>query len=127
MPRKTLRILVLDDNEDRHGIFRRTLKNEDATHVYNFDEAIRVLTFEKKFDIAMLDHDLGTGNSEVADKVGLPYASGYDVAKFIAFDLTEDKRPGRVIIHSWNMIGASNMQAVLQTAGIEVQLKPFKA
>jgi len=126
MTRRRFRVLVLDDEEKRHQHFRSVLRNHDATFCYNFDEVVRAMTFEDRFDLVILDHDLGTGNSVVAEQVGLPPCDGYDVAKFIAFDLEEAKRPDRAILHTWNSVGANNMETVLRTAGIEVQLKPFR-
>ena len=126
MVRKKIRVLVLDDEEERHKYFRSILRNEDATFCYNFDEVLRSLTFEERYDIVMLDHDLGTGNSSAAEAVGLPHCTGYDVAKFIAFDLDKTKRPPRAILHTWNSIGATNMEQVLRQAGIQVQRKPFR-
>ena len=121
-----MRVLVLDDEEARHVHFRSVLRNQDATFCFNFDEVVHAMTFEDRYDLVMLDHDLGTGNSQNAMMVGLPNADGYDVAKFIAHDLEEAKRPTRAIIHSWNHIGAANMEAVLRDVGIDVWKKPFQ-
>ena len=128
MTRTPKRILVLDDEQARHDVFASILKNEDATHCYNFDEVIRLMTFEPRFDMVFLDHDLGTGNSEISDQIDLPYANGYHVALFICQDLDFDKRPGRILIHSWNQVGAQSMESLFRRNGFQdVVRKPFRS
>jgi len=128
LSRQKKRALVLDDEQERHDVFASILRNEEVVHCYNFDEVIREMTFGPKFDIVFLDHDLGTGNSEIADKVGLPYVSGYHIALFICQDLDKDKRPDRVLIHSWNDYGAQSMETLFQRSGFQnVVRKRFRS
>lgn len=128
MTRQPKRILVLDDEEARHDVFRRIFKNEDAVHCYNFDEVINEMTFSPRFDVVLLDHDLGTGNSELSDKINLPTVTGYHVALFICQDLDFEKRPGRIIIHSWNEYGADKMESLFRRSGFkDVIQKKFRS
>jgi CheY-like chemotaxis protein len=128
LTRTPKRILVLDDEQARHDVFASILKNEAAVHCYNFDELISLMTFSPRFDMVFLDHDLGTGNSELSDQVGLPTATGYNVALFICQDLDFEKRPRKILIHSWNEYGAEKMESLFRRSGFQdVVRKPFRA
>jgi hypothetical protein len=52
--------------------------------------------------------------------------TGQDVAKYIA-TLPVDKVPKRIIVHSFNPIGAIRMVEILRDAGIKnIRIAPFK-
>jgi len=128
MIRTPKRILVLDDEQARHDVFASILKNEAVVHCYNFDEVIKTMTSGPRFDMVFLDHDLGTGNSEISDQIDLPYANGYHVALFICQDLAFEKRPKRILIHSWNEYGAEKMESLFRRNGFhDVIRKPFRS
>jgi CheY-like chemotaxis protein len=109
-----MRILYLDDMQERHDYFDRKHRHDDVTHVYSHVEAVRALATFPAFDLASLDHDLGDGET------------GYYTAKYIAEVLTPEKRPLEVIVHSFNTVGAPLMVAVLQDAGVPVSWQQFK-
>lgn len=121
-----MRILVLDDDDIRHQAFARRFINHSVVHAMTVDEACDALNKEK-FDLVHLDHDLNDhGHRSVAASMyGQVELTGFDVARFIARDLTIDNRPDRVVIHSWNPPGAKMMAEILRDADISVSYEPF--
>lgn len=116
-----MKILFLDDDKARHRKFREWSIGCEVVFVFTYEEAIKALE-EHVFDEAHLDHDL---SEEAA--MGLPVEgekTGLDVAKHIAAMLP-DKRPERVVVHSFNDAGARWMGRVLRDAGVRVILAPF--
>ena len=109
-----MRILFMDDMKDRHDLFEETHPEDEITHVYSHVEAVRAMAALPAFDEAQLDHDLGEG------------ATGYDTAVYIANVLPPEKRPGRVIVHSFNTVGAPRMVSVLHAAGVPAAWLMFK-
>ncbi len=101
-----MRILVLDDEKVRHDTFASRLAGHDVTHVWSAKAAAKALDRER-FDLVFLDHDLG-------ESAG----NGQQVADYIARRLDPEKRSGRVIVHSWNVVRAPLMVATLCGAGI---------
>ena len=55
-----MKILFLDDDENRHRKFRRCMIGQPFTVVSTADDAIGELT-EESFNIVSLDHDLRGG------------------------------------------------------------------
>lgn len=98
---KKYKILILDDEEGRHSLFRKKYNIHELTHAYTADEAIDYLS-KHKYDIVFLDHDLGTR------------ATGIKVAKW----MHSNKIDAQVIIHSLNPVGAENMKHILKDARI---------
>ena len=72
-----MKVLFLDDMEDRHRIFKDKSRSHDIYQAYTVEEAIELLEMHSPFDIAYLDHDLGGVYLPSDEK------SGYEVAKFI--------------------------------------------
>ncbi len=103
-----MKILILEDNEERQRLFRENLKDHILIIVETSKLAIKNLINEK-WDITFIDHDLG-------GKVYVPSGenTGYEVAKF----LEENKKyiPKYVIIHSLNVVGANNIKQALPHA-----------
>ncbi len=119
-----MRILVLDDDDERHESFRRYLaRDNEVFHVFTVDGAITALIGEPVFDIAFLDHDLNDHHykSEQTGGYGNVKLNGFDVASFIAKILAKEKRPKRVVVHSWNEDGAKMMHGVIEESGIPVK------
>ena len=110
-----MRILVLDDVPERHTAFAERLLGEEVSHVYVHQSAVAVLKVEPAFDRVYLDHDLGTE------------ATGYDTAKFIAFELPKGQRPKLVVVHTNNPIGGDRMLKILQDGGVDTEHQPFRA
>lgn len=107
-----MRVLVLDDEEIRHTAIRAKLPNSEQVHVYTAEEAIEALDHQERFDIAFLDHDLGT------------VCTGREVTRLIT-ELPWYHRPTTVIIHSVNPVGAQRMHAELVDMVDEVLVVPF--
>lgn len=114
-----LKILFLDDDKTRHERFEvanRKLGQHYITHVQTAEEAIKALD-TTTFDEVCLDHDLGGGLSQMTTpEVGC--GSGYDVACHIA-NMSKDKRPPIVVIHSFNPSGVLRMTLALKQAAEE--------
>jgi hypothetical protein len=87
-----------------------------------FTEAVR----GERFDEVWLDHDLQEvpGNT-VTERRQVRVLTGCDAAKLLV-RLPVEKRPGEVIIHSWNSPGARVMDKLLYDAGIKVTKQPFR-
>lgn len=116
-----MKILFLDDNEERHKRFRYNSIGQDVTHVYSYAEALAALAYNR-FDQVFLDHDL----SEMASCGMAPVdeKTGYHVACIVA-DLPEERLPDLVVIHSFNAAGAKRMRAALQGVVKHVIERPF--
>jgi CheY-like chemotaxis protein len=106
------RILVLDDEQYRHDGFARRFVGHDVTHARTVAEALDALR-GPRFDLAQLDHDLGSGDG-----------TGRDVAEHIA-SMPRDLRPRVVVVHSFNPPGARLMVATLKQAGVPSSHKPY--
>jgi len=108
-----LRILILDDDRERHDWFDRHYAGHAVWHVYDVERMRRTMSKEMRFDIVQLDHDLGESEN------------GLRAAQFIARDLEARKHPLSCVVHSWNPAGAMRMVAELRDAGLTVMAHPF--
>lgn len=102
-----MRILVLDDEPARHALFAAAWKGNDIVHAWTAGEAEKALD-GKRFDLVTLDHDLGPASR----------GNGMRVARHIV-QMSEEKRPPHVLVHSSNPPGAEAMVDTLQRAGID--------
>lgn len=116
-----MKILFLDDEHVRHQLFKygRIGLNADITAAWDYDQAVAALIKHEPFDVAYLDHDLGMTSIEPGTE-----RTGYDVAYYIA-SMPVERRPKKVIIHSWNHHGRLRMAATLRDAGVDVSIQPF--
>ena len=103
-----MKILVLDDDQNRLDQFKQRLIGHVACCVKTAPETIRKLA-EEPWDVLFLDHDLG-GTTYAPSGPG----TGYEVAKWLAEH--EDRKPGQIVIHSFNAPGSQNMKSVLPEA-----------
>lgn len=94
-----MKILFLEDDQNRIAKARREFVGDALTVVETAQEAIAALD-SGNFDLASLDHDLGGTVMAESDE-----NSGYAVAKHIA---TMEQQPF-VIVHSFNPVGANRM------------------
>jgi CheY-like chemotaxis protein len=103
-----LNILVLEDDEERHKRFSRNLIGHDFVIVASVQSAIFYLK-KKNWDMLYLDHDLG-------GQVYVPSGpnTGYEVAKWL--EENPEYKPTKIILHSFNPVGAENMQQALPEA-----------
>jgi len=115
-----VRILFLDDDHSRCGAFYWANKDaHEVTIVHDVDGAISKLSCGV-WDVVSLDHDLEPQHYD--DLQRNHERSGMAVAEWIAENLP---RIGRVIVHSWNPWGASNMVGVLLAAGYKCDRAEF--
>jgi len=102
-----MRILFLDDDDNRHRAFSRWLTpGHDVVFVHTAAEAIQALT-SQSFDIAFLDHDLG---GEVM--VTRVENTGYEVTLWM--EAHELLCPAVVVLHSMNPSGRLRQQQALR-------------
>lgn len=118
-----MRILFLDDEKVRRDKFRDKYLGTGCIIDFatNAKEAIDFLK-NHQYDFVSLDHDLG-GKSMVESNE----ESGYAVAEFIAYQIPEEHRPKKVVIHSFNPVGAQRMYLLLKAYHINVYKDIFKA
>ncbi len=104
-----MKILFLDDDVSRVESFQKGT-GLVVTHVKNYQEFVDAMNTGQRFDIIMLDHDLGYPE----DVVG----TGADAMKFLVDDDKWRSVGGvqQVIIHSANPIGVANMMALSKHA-----------
>lgn len=103
-----MRILFLDDSEERHRAYRGWSIGHVVEHVHTARQAIAALKGER-FDLVSLDHDLCKQSS----MGGTPTeATGMEVAEYIAA-MPPGRRPRAVSIHSLNPSAAPRMLAVI--------------
>lgn len=114
-----MRILFLDDNEERHRKVRQRFIGTVAVYVYNYKEAVAALNANEPFNVAYLDHDL-------VEQTATVEKTGYDVAKYIT-TMPPDRRPRQIVIHSLNEVGRQRMAETLTAAGCQVSIEPFQA
>ena len=107
-----MKILILDDDRERHDAFEKVLGSQYVVHTYDLDRAADAVKSGAPFDLALLDHDLGT--------VG----NGLHFAEWLTC-VDADRRPAQVIVHSWNIPAADRMVDVLRKAGMPVRSETF--
>lgn len=103
-----MRVLILEDDPERTEKFRRLLIGNVVEIVETAREAIDLLRV-KEWDVLSLDHDLG-GEQMVESGPG----TGYEVAKWL--EQNPERKPPRILLHSFNGPGRANMLACLPGA-----------
>ena len=122
-----MRILILDDEQCRHNEFAITYSTQDITHTTTYKEFIHELSTSSPWDLIHLDHDLGESTLNDA------YVDGWGVMRFFngqhaslrICELSEDKLPCEVIVHSINPEGAKSMVMNLTRRNIKVTWRPY--
>ncbi len=114
-----MKILILDDDQNRHDGFALRFPDHELTHCLRYAEGLDALTSKGPFDAAYLDHDLGdcVNDADYYEAGGMycggkTYFTGLDFAYFLRDH--PSLCPRDVVIHSWNPDGAKNMEAVLR-------------
>jgi CheY-like chemotaxis protein len=107
-------ILFLDDMEERHDLATAIAKEHghEIIHAYTAEQAIWFLG-KAHVDAASLDHDLADEHYSgpyASPATGGTAHSGRAVARWIA----EHRKPPRVLVHSFNPVGA---KAMIETLG----------
>lgn len=102
-----MKIFVLEDEIGRYPRIQivEALKGHDLTIATSCDEAKAKYTQSGPFGLLLLDHDL-EGNYEL--RPDYPN-TGLQFVKFLATFEQAGPKP-QVYIHSWNNVGARNMQ-----------------
>lgn len=121
-----MRILTLDDMEERQRVFARWYAGLEHHQAKTADEAIMALR-GPQYDIVQLDHDLaeehylklseGLSEEGPIDYLGV-CGTGMDVVDFICA-CQEHQRPKLVIVHSWNLVRSPEMVLRLQEHGVK--------
>lgn len=98
-----MKILVLEDNQNRIEIFKKKFVSDDVFYVEHANDAIELLK-NNVFDLICLDHDLG-GKEMIWDKEDC----GMTVADYIC----DNPVDSRIVIHSFNTQRALLMKTIL--------------
>jgi CheY-like chemotaxis protein len=126
---EAMRILILDDDDARHDIWRDsfTKAGHDVVNVHTiaeFEDAIA----GPRFDLIFLDHDLNDFSKKYQSVTKGGYKLTGKAACHAIRTLTTGKQPRTVIIHSWNEEGALDMFTILMQDPLRsynVKLKEF--
>lgn len=121
-----MRILILDDQRQRHERFAADLAGHDVTHCYFFSDYCNALANHGPFDVVFLDHDLGdmVEQETIPGSDTIVYDGKDAAAELIA--MPSDSWPRCVVVHSWNGWGAKEMATMLEKAGLpDVRLIAF--
>lgn len=116
---KQIKVLFLDDDEQRHMIAKKNLIGTDLTQVYTAKEAIDKLQ-SSSYDVVFLDHDLADHHYQNYDSSD--EQTGQEVAKFIANHRNTHKNTV-FVLHSLNPNGRAAMKNILKDC--HVIEKPF--
>jgi CheY-like chemotaxis protein len=103
-----MKILVLDNEKARLKLFKQKLIGNVVDCAKTAAEAIELLK-NNDYDLVSLDHDL-TGQVFQPSGPG----TGFEVAQWLVEHI--DRKPKRIIIHSFNIAGAQNILAILPEA-----------
>lgn len=114
-----MRILVLDDLEQRHKLIHDLYPEHELVHTYTYTQFIDQLQLE--WDIIYLDHDLGDVCTYID---GWGNICGYNGLHAV-MRICEIGKLTKVIIHSSNSVGAQAMLQMLLRFNIEAIWKPF--
>ena len=119
-----MNILFLDDDEIRHEMFEKwVIKGIQATTTKSYKEFIAVAPL-KNWDIIFLDHDLGVEDQMCIPHVTNRFPTGSDVARYM---IENDIKAKKIIIHSYNSVGAANMINIFKEIGVTAIYHPFDA
>ena len=103
-----MRILVIDNEKARLKVFKQKLIGNVVDCAEKASEAIEMLK-NNMYDLVSLDHDL-------TDQVFQPSGpgTGFEVAQWLVDH--KDRKPRRIVIHSFNIAGAQNILTILPEA-----------
>lgn len=106
-----MKILVLEDDENRIAKFRRELVGHNVDVSTTSADAIARLQ-ANHYELAFFDHDLGGTTMAPSDGED---DTGYKVAKYL-YKSDISQCPKHIIVHSLNMHGAENIRGLLNHA-----------
>jgi DNA-binding NarL/FixJ family response regulator len=104
-----MKVLILEDAEERIAQFKKNMGDGNLLVFTDRPKEAIDLLKEGKWDVLFLDHDL-------SGKFFVPSGkdTGYEVATFL--EANEEFKPGTIVVHSMNPVGANNIMAALKTA-----------
>ena len=110
LQKEPMKIIFLDDMEERHGMVTKANKGEhEIIRARNVQEAIAAIIANPNVDLMCIDHDLA---GPVFEKPGAK-GTGSEVAQLMA-KLPPEILPKEAIIHTWNEPGAQYIYHTLQ-------------
>lgn len=122
-----MKILILDDDNQRHEIFGKMLKGHEVTHARRYRDFFDSVSKERS-DLVYLDYDLDIASpnpSVYRTAAGRTVAfNGLDAARLLAA-LPKKHRPSFVIVHSMNPVRSKDIVRVLDRAKIPHSKIPF--
>ena len=111
-----MKILVLDDDHGRLKIFRKNI--EERLHVFNANyvetskDAIDCLALNPDYDYIFLDHDLGVEGHP--NGTGMIWDDGNNGMLVVDWLINNNySKVSNIIIHSWNIVRAREMEQKL--------------
>ncbi len=123
-----VRVLVLDDDPDRHAWVRALYPNHEIVHAYRYHETIALLETES-FDLFHVDHDLHF----LRDDADVKYCESLDPFQETIFfdgrDVAEwlldhgDRCPKHVYIHSRSCHAKEMERLIRFLPGVRVERK----
>ncbi len=121
-----MNILFLDDDENRHELFGVWAQNRTGilASPRSYKEFKAICTIFEEWDIIFLDHDLGIDDQMCIPHVTNRFPTGSDVARYMVENNIKAKK---IIIHSYNSVGAANMMNIFKEVGITAIYHPFDA
>jgi len=107
-----VKILILEDDQNRVHQFSRNFVNAEITFVSTVTDCKNKL-IDETWDLLFLDHDLG-GNQMVES--GGKEETGYDVAQFLS--INTELQPVQIYTHSLNPAGRKNISALVNASEV---------
>lgn len=124
-----MKILFLDDDPVRHTVVKdqnwKLNDYHDITYVWNLKQFIEAAK-NQKFDLFLLDHDLGGEADHYCEPYGITKEpNGTVCVKSYIEQVSKEYWPTRIVVHSFNGPGADEMVRLLIEQGIIADRSPF--
>lgn len=120
-----MKVLILDDDAERHAGFSKILAGHDLSHAYTYSEFVG-LAKSGTYGMVCLDHDLGLEHDPdmVRDGGEVRELTGQDAARWLVNN--REHCPDNILIHSHNPVGASAMRRILaELPGKKIVVRPY--
>lgn len=120
-----MKVLFLDDMEERHQKFQEAAKSKGwtANHCVSYDTFVTAMIQHWDHDVLFLDYDLSVEDI-MCDPDGVTETkTGTDVAKWLVKNCKGQKM--EIVLHSLNPGGVTRMKDILTDAGFTVHAIPF--
>ena len=117
-----MRLLVIEDNEERIELFRRWMPADIlAVYAKSAGRAVRIIELDPGNVYAgiLLDHDL-CEQITLKEELGV---NGLDVVRKIVRRISQDVP---ILVHSMNFGGGTSMRNMLESQGFAVTRVPFQ-